>query len=324
MKSSKSLIKTALAAVALPALALAAAIRFGGPVSPPPLASISDPFKTVDFSDLPPLLRYKAGDGAELAYRAYPPRPGVPLKGSVVLVHGSSGSSTSMHVMAKALAAAGCAVYALDIRGHGASGPGGRIDHVGQLEEDLHAFVTTVPLVRPSTLAGFSSGGGFVLRFAGSPRQDAFQNYLLLSPFLGPDAPNYRPHGGGWVQVGIPRIVGLTVLNHLGVRRFNDLPVVRFAVQEEAKSYLTAADSFTLAANFGPQQDYAANIRAVHQPVKVLAGAADEVFATETLEQIFRHEGQTWPVTLLPGIGHIPLTLDPSAVRAVVAAVGAG
>jgi len=29
---------------------------------------------------------------------------------------------------------------------------------------------------------------------------------------------------------------------------------------------------------------------------------------------IFRGEGQNWPVTLLPGVGHIPLTLKPDAV----------
>ena len=36
---------------------------------------------------------------------------------------------------------------------------------------------------QPSTLAGFSSGGGFVLRFAGSPRQELFSNIFLLFPW---------------------------------------------------------------------------------------------------------------------------------------------
>ena len=76
-------------------------------------------------------------------------------------------------------------------------------------------------------------------------------------------------------------------------------------------------------ANFAPQRDYAANIRAVHRPVAVVAGTADEVFVTDTLEAIFRKQGQPWPVTLLPGIGHIALTLDPSAVKAAVRAVAA-
>jgi alpha-beta hydrolase superfamily lysophospholipase len=78
-----------------------------------------------------------------------------------------------------------------------------------------------------------------------------------------------------------------------------------------------------LAVNFGPQRDYAANIRAVHRPVAVVAGTADEVFLTDKLAAIFRQQGQPWSVTLLPGIGHIALTLDPRAVQAAVRAVEA-
>jgi alpha-beta hydrolase superfamily lysophospholipase len=301
---------------------LAVAIAFGGPNSPAPMASINDPFRTVDFSDLPPLLRYKAEDGAALAYRRYAPAAVNP-RGSVVLVHGSSASSNSMHLLAKAFAGAGYEAYALDIRGHGHSGTKGTIDYIGQLEDDLAAFVEAVSLTRPATLAGFSSGGGFVLRFAGSQRQKEFQNYLLLSPFLGPQAPNYQPGSGGWVKVGIPRIIGLTVLSRLGIHAFDDLPVTNFALSAEAKAVLTPTYSFSLAANFQPQRDYEANIRSVHQPVAVVAGASDEIFITEKLEGIFRKQNQAWPVTLLPGIGHIPLTLDAGAVNASVKAVEA-
>lgn len=314
--------KLVLVFLGLLAIVLAAAITFGGPSVPKPMASINNPFQAVDFSDLPPLLNYKARDGAALAYRQYAP-PGGTLRGSVVLVHGSSASSNSMHVLAKALANAGYAAYALDIRGHGASGSKGAIAYVGQLEDDLESFVNTVSLAKPTTLAGFSSGGGFVLRFAGSKRQDDFHNYLLLSPFLSPQAPNFRPGSGGWVNVGIPRIIGLTFLNYVGVRVFNGLPVTSFALSEEAKTFLTPTYSFSLAANFQPLQDYEANIRAVHQPVKVVAGASDEVFVTDKLEDIIRKQGKSWSVTLLPSIGHIPLTLDPAAIRAIVTTVGA-
>ncbi len=318
-----TILKSLTQCIGVIAIAVAAAITFGGPSTPKPLSSINDPFKSVDFSDLPPLLRYKASDGTDLAYRAYTPRVGIRLKGSVVLVHGSSGSSNSMHVVAKALANAGYSTYALDIRGHGASGPKGHIAFVGQLEDDLASFVQAVPLIKPSTLIGFSSGGGFVLRFAGSPRQELFERYVLLSPFLGSRSPSYRPNSGGWVDVGIPRIVSLMALNHLGVQVFNELPVINFALNEESKKLLTPTYSFNLAINFGPQQDFETNIRAVHQPVRVVAGASDEAFKTDKLEGIFRQQGQAWPVTLLPGINHIGLTLNASAVNAIVAAVDA-
>lgn len=178
--------------------ALGLAIALGGPgKAPPPMSSINDPFKNVDFSDLPEARYVTARDGGKLAFRAYP-AGGDAVKGSVVLVHGSSASSSSMHLMAKGFAAAGYAAYTLDIRGHGKSGTKGHIAYIGHLEDDLEDFVHSTKLAQPSTLAGFSSGGGFVFRFAGSPRQELFSNYLLLSPWISQDAATLRPSNGGW------------------------------------------------------------------------------------------------------------------------------
>jgi non-heme chloroperoxidase len=287
------------------------------------MPSINDPFNAVDFSDLPPLLHFTAKDGASLAYRSYGSSAPT-ARGSVVLVHGSSaGSSSSMRVLAKALSVAGYAAYALDVRGHGASGPKGTIGSIGQLEDDLEAFVHAVSPPKPSTLAGFSSGGGFVLRFAGSARQDEFEGYLLLSPYLTQNAPNYRPASGGWASVGVARVVALSALSAVGIDAFDDLPVVRFALSEQAKSFLTPEYSFFLAANFQPRRDYETNIRAAHQPVSVLGGTDDELFYTDKLEGTFKAQGKTWPVILLPGVGHIQLTLNPTAVDAAVKAVEA-
>lgn len=304
--------------------ALAAAILFGGPKALPPMAGINNPFKAVDFSDLPPPRDYAAADGASLYYRQYEPAVSArasPSPGSVVLVHGSSGSSNSMHLLAKAFAAAGYTVYALDIRGHGASGPKGRIGYIGQLEDDVESFMRKVSPPSPSTLAGFSSGGGFVLRFAGSARQGLFHDYLLLSPYLGQDAPTSPRTGNDWVSVGLPRLVGLSMLNAVGVTWFNDLPVLGFALSEEARRFLTPEYSYALAANFRPLADYRENIRAAARPCAAVAGVDDELFYTDKLESTFRALGKDWPVTLLSGVGHIALILDPAAVRAAVAAV---
>jgi alpha-beta hydrolase superfamily lysophospholipase len=318
--------KIVTALVVLFVVVLAAAIGLGGPKWPPPMASISDPFKAVDFSTLPPMQRYRAADGASLAYRRYATAPATAAgagKGSVVLVHGSSGNSSAMHALASAFAAAGYDAYALDMRGHGESGPGGRIAFVGQLESDVEAFMRAAAPPQPATLAGFSAGAGFVLRFAGSPAQALFHDYLLMAPFISQEAPNYRPAGGGWVDVGVPRIVALALLNAVGVRWLNDLPVTRFAVQDNARASLTPEYSYTLAVNFRPQRDYAANMRAVRQPCAVVAGVDDEVFDSSKVEGIVRGLGLDWPVVLVNGVGHIPLTLDRRGHNAAVAEVDA-
>lgn len=195
-----------LVAVTLAPLAVlvvfALAITLGGPGDAPPMASINNPFKNVDYAGMPAASQFTARDGTELTYRTYAPNADTKpnanggTSGSVILVHGSSARGSSMHVLAKAFAAAGTTAYALDVRGHGDSGTKGFIAYVGQLEDDLEDFSRAVEPAQPATLAGFSSGGGFALRFAGSDRQKLFSNYLLLSPFISQNAPTYRPSSG--------------------------------------------------------------------------------------------------------------------------------
>ena len=313
---------TTLLVTAVLALALIAAIAFGGPGNPPPMPSINSPFKAVDFSQIPSQRSFKGADGVDLYFREYRPR-GEAVRGSAVLVHGSSASSNSMHPMAQALAAAGLQVFALDIRGHGSSGHKGQIDYIGQLESDLQAFMQSVRPPSPATLVGFSSGGGFVLRVAGSRDRDLFHSYLLLSPYLGRDSPTQRPNSGGWISVGVPRAVGLYLLSSIGVSALNRLPVVRFALSDEARSSLTPEYGFNLTMNFAPHRDFMADIRAAGTRVAVIAGDADEAFDTSQLEAVVRGAGKNWPVRLLPGIGHIPLTLEPRALESVAQQVRA-
>ncbi|MFM5074545.1 alpha/beta hydrolase [Aeromonas hydrophila] len=306
--------------MALGLIALMAALRFGGPGPAPEMTSISDPFKHIDWRNIPSSSRYKARDGTELAYRHYA-SAGNRIRGSVVLVHGSSANGQSMHILASAFSQAGYDAYALDIRGHGESGQRGTIAYIGQLEDDLEDFSAAVAPSRPATLAGFSSGGGFVLRVAGSSRQTLFDNYLLLSPYLGPTAANYRPNSGGWVRVGIPRLIALSILNGFHISALNHLTVLNFALNEEAKALLTPSYSFNLASNFQPERDYQQNLRNVQRPCAVIAGTDDEAFKTDQLEPELRTLGIQWPLTLVPEIDHIPLTLDNRALAAAVQAV---
>jgi alpha-beta hydrolase superfamily lysophospholipase len=296
------------------------AIAFGGPSEPKPMGSINDPFSSVDFSDMPQTVKFSARDGAKLAYRHYP-GDREHFMGSVVLIHGSSASSSSMHPMAKTFAKNGYDVFALDMRGHGDSLPKGKIAYIGQLEDDVEDFLRAVALKGPKTLIGFSSGGGFALRFAGSKRQKMFDNYLLLSPYLHHKAPTFRPGSGGWVTVGLPRIIALSTLNRIGITAFNDLPVIKFALDEKSKSILTPEYSFDLWSNFRPYDDYQANIRAAHQPMEIMAGENDEVFYSKQYLPTFVAAGNPVPVTLLPKLGHIPMTLDLTAISGEIAAV---
>src|SRR6202140_2221963 len=187
---------------------------------PPELKSISAYRKSMDYSALPQLTRFQARDGSALAYRHYPAQ--APSTGRIaVVVHGSSGSSQgAVHALSLALAARGVQTYAVDIRGHGASGNRGDIAYLGQLEDDMADLVGEIRKADPTaplTLIGHSSGGGFALRIAGSSLQDLFTRTVLLAPYLGYDAPSSRADAGGWASPDIPRFIGLSLLRRIGM-----------------------------------------------------------------------------------------------------------
>ena len=158
--------------------AFAAIIAFDAPTAPPVLAAGNavPGIAQWNFADLPKLQTVKARDGAPLNYRVYPGRP----DRAVVLVHGSSGTDTSMLKLGQALQAAGATVYAISLRGHGGSGTtNGDVSYGGQLDDDLADLIKGAGLDKPAvrrTLIGFSSGGGFALRIASGPHASLFRD----------------------------------------------------------------------------------------------------------------------------------------------------
>src|SRR5271165_5760556 len=82
----------------LAVVVLGGMIAFGTAAAPPPLSSVYDAVKAMDFSGAPPGHSFRARDGADLAYRTY---SGTTDR-AIVLIHGSTGSSLSVHPLAKA------------------------------------------------------------------------------------------------------------------------------------------------------------------------------------------------------------------------------
>ena len=325
--------KTLLLRLALiPAVAivgLGGAIAFGTAKPPPPMPSI-DGKAAIDGArePLPSLSRFNARDGTALAYRAYRPSAlavGAPV---AVLIHGSTGSSVNMNIVANALAARGVPAYSPDIRGHGASGERGDIDHIGQLEDDLTDLVSVIHRDYPGArivLAGHSSGGGFVLRAAAEPQGRQFSRFVLLAPYLGEGRPTTQPAAGGWNSAYVPRIVGLALLNRVGVTALNGLPTVAFATSPGRP---TQTWSYRLMLNFGPPgltklhgDPILMAAKAAHAPITVVAGAKDESMVPSAYPQAFAGVTPAVRVTILPGVGHMDLLSAPTAVPAVVDAI---
>jgi non-heme chloroperoxidase len=303
--------------VAIVVVSAAAILAFDSPTPPPEMASVEHSYDHVDFSKAPPRQFFTARDGTKLAFRAY---PATMARETVVLIHGSSGNSASMHPVAEALNARGAAVYALSMRGHDGTGREGDIDYIGQLDDDVADFMKTLGPKRSGerrTLLGFSSGGGFVLRFAGTPVARIFDRFILVSPQLPVDSPVMRPNAGGWVSVAMPRIVVLQILSRLGIHAFEGLPVIAFAVPPEKRDVQTAFYSYRMLMNFGPRRQYLADLKAAPGPVSLLAGSKDEIFYADRYAGLLKPLRPDLDVTIIPGLGHTDMTLKPAGIDAI-------
>jgi pimeloyl-ACP methyl ester carboxylesterase len=287
------------------------------PARLPELRSISATARAVDRSTMPRFELFQARDGTELAYRHYPARAASVGRVAIV-VHGSSGSSPSVHALADALAARGVETYAVDMRGHGASGTRGDIRYVGQLEDDLVDFVAVVRKTNPTaplTLLGHSSGGGFALRVAGSPIQSLFARTVLLAPYLGYDAPTNRPDGG-WASADIPRILALQALRKVGVDCCEALPTLAFAVPSDSAKILVPAYTERLRRNFGTD-GYRIDLAAATRPMTIFAGADDELMVAEKYAEAVSGITPAVDVKLIDGINHMGIVSTPRAVSAI-------
>ena len=300
------------------AAVLGSVVAFGTrrPAPPRPGVGIDTALTRVDYTDLPPASFVRVRDGARIAYRRYPGAPGK----IAVLVHGSSSRGRAMHALARHLAGAGVATaYALDMRGHGESGPRGDIAYVGQLEDDLADVLTEVRAAHPGVpvvVLGFSSGGGFVLRFATSRYGDRADAFIFLAPFLHWRSPTNHPDYGGWVTPYTPRIVGLMILNRLGVSAFDHLPVLAFNLAPEAARELTSTYSWRLYRNFKPTDDYREAIGRLRRPTALLVGSIDEDFRAEAYAGELA-AAPALPIVTLDGVNHMGLIVEDRALEAI-------
>ena len=305
-------------------VALALVVAIAQPLKPPPpLASIHAGAMKISRDGLPELTRFQARDGTWLAYRLYPAANGGREK-LAILAHGSSASSDEMHMIAKALAAAGIVAVAIDARGHGASGTRGDIGYIGELDDDMADLVAHLGKDYPNAhlmMIGHSSGGGFVSRFAGEQLGEKFDRFILLAPYLGYRAPTNRPNEGGgqWVNVDMPRVVALAILwRTLGVDWAQSLPVLAFANEPEARPFVTPSYSFRLMANYAAPTDWQAPFAGRGEKFVVIVGADDELMNAPAYKDALAP--YSVPVEIVPGVDHMGVVYQPAAIERIVAA----
>ena len=272
-------------------------------------------------ADLPEPDAIMMRDGYRLQTRVYGSLSKV--RRTIILVHGSAWHGAYFDAMARAiLELPGTAVLVPDLRGHGAQpGRRGDIDYIGQLEDDLADLIAFARQHQPDTevvLAGHSSGGGLAVRFAGGPLGQLADRYALFAPYLGHEAPTTRPNSGGWAYPAIRRIVGLTLLNAFGIRAFNGLPVIAFALpvtvlSSPAGAQATPRYSYRLSVSFAPR-NFAHDLERIDRPVLTLVGEMDEAFLSDQYAPILRHYVTRSETLRIPIAGHLDIVTNPTAI----------
>lgn len=274
--------------------------------------------KTIDFktlsqggkTDFSSLKYFKSRKGTQLGYRNYPSSQ--ETHGVLILIHGSAGHSSYFESLASRISATGKAnVYTPDLRGHGFSPKRrGDIDYIGQLEDDLHDFISFIKKSKPHSkivLGGHSSGGGFALRYAASQYKKDIDSLLLLAPYLGYDAPTTRENSGGWAKPSVGKIVLLKILNKMGITFFNDWKVIDFNFPEDKKNpSVTTSYTFRMNENF-QSDDYKEDLSKVKKPLLVLVGRDDEAFIAEAYSPAIKEINPKATVKIIENCTHIEL-----------------
>jgi pimeloyl-ACP methyl ester carboxylesterase len=264
---------------------------------------------------LPSLRRFAARDGEELAYRYYDSDTDRIL----IFVHGSSYHGAGYHALASFISKSGAARVVLpNLRGHFQSGRRrGDVDYIGQLEDDMVDLITFLrgeQLSGPITLGGHSSGGGFVIRFAGGGH-NFMSSYLMLAPII-PTSPTVKGgNAGGWANLHMRRLFGLLALNVVGIHGFDALPIVEFNKPAKYRDGTeTLAYSYRLNTSYHPRYRYQNDLSALGDQTLMMIGAEDQAINAHTLFAVVAENAPRARTVILPQINHLGISSDPQSL----------
>ena len=250
------------------------------------------------------LLHFSARDGTKLNYREYGTRTDL----LIVIIHGSSAHGGLYEELSLGLSELGT-VVAPDLRGHAAQTPAGDVSYIGQLEDDLTDLIesTRSDIEQKIILVGHSSGGGLVARYSANSGSIKLHGAVLLAPYLGYNAPTLREDAGGWAQPLTRRIIGLTMLNAIGLKALNHLPVISFRLPEDSESLkLTEIYTYRMNTSFAPRQNFKHDISSLPS-FKILVGDQDEAFKATEFKPLLESFPNKSSVEVIDGISHLDI-----------------
>ncbi|MET3683590.1 pimeloyl-ACP methyl ester carboxylesterase [Alkalibacillus flavidus] len=288
-----------------------------GPVEEPKNQVTDLNFNEIETSSesTPSLQTYEARDGTRLSYRSYQSEADRVL----VLLHGSGYHSRYLAPLASRLADAGVAtVYTPNMRGHGPNPEKrGQVDYIGQLEHDIDDLMAHIKMTHPNQpiiLGGHSSGGGTVIRYAGGSGEHDIAKYLLIAPYIHHES-DVNNSENGWANVSLPRMIGLSMLNQIGLTYLNGQSVISFNMPEAYRDGTeTLTYDYRLQTSMHPRSDFQSDIAGLDEETLVVAGTDDGSFHAKAYEEVFA-SNQLVNVTILDGLSHFGILRDEDAQK---------
>lgn len=229
---------------------------------------------------------FHGAGGTRLVRRSWPPA-GSP-RASIVLVHGYAEHSERYAWVGEQLAAAGFAVHAYDLRGHGRSeGPRARVASFREHLDDLDAFFGVVRQeagAGPLFLLGHSMGGLVAALYA-AVRRPAINGLVLSGPAA--EEPGRGVRVVAKVFGGVAKVAPGLPTRKLAAATVSRDPAVVKAYDEDPLVYRGGIPAATIAAfprAIARLYKDAANIT---MPLLIVHGTADELASVAGSQALF-------------------------------------
>lgn len=265
-------------------------------------------------SEVPDPKGFQMADGWQMPVRRYGQKD--TSKPLLIFIHGSGWLGIQFNRLASRLSDQAYVVVP-DLRGHGESPERrGDVDYIGQMEDDIAALIEAERLPGQAViLAGHSSGGGLVTRFAGGEHGSKIDKAILLAPFLKYNAPTTRENSGGWAHALTGRIIGLSMLNTVGITALNHLTIIQFNMPEVVRSgeyghLATLAYSYRLNEGYAPRTEYLEDVADLPE-FSLIVGSDDEAFYANKYEEVMSAVTGKGSYHILPGEKHLSIVDAP-------------
>jgi acylglycerol lipase len=232
---------------------------------------------------------FEGEGGVEIHWQSWLPEGSA--RASVVIAHGVSEHADRYSHVAARLVRSGCAVYALDHRGHGRSG--GKRAVVDRLERAVADVGTLIGIARTEHpgvklfLLGHSMGGAIALQFA-LDHEDEIDGLVLTSPAAATEAASRVELVAGRVLSAVAPGVGVLPVDSSTISR--DPEVVR-VYDEDPMVFHKKLPARTVGELVAAIEEFPERTPGLRLPLLVMIGTADELVPPDAGRMVHERAG---------------------------------